>query len=311
MKKFKLKYSKRILKATICLGIIFLFQFNSIFAQASNESKRDTIHIVVSADIVENMNRTDVLAAMELWVGEMIQDVTPLDPKISPTIAHSIDEINQKVKENKADILGLFSLDYIKYKSILPIRPVMVLQSGSEAGTRYVLITKKDTDIKLLSDLKSKRILTIMGREQEIVNEWLFVKMKRENIANPLEIIEKFEEIEKQSKGIFSVFFDNADGCILRKNAYDSMCMLNPQLSESLKIFHESPPFLTQIYCVNNFSIKPEVQNTMNYIDDINRTKNGNKVLKLFKIVKVVGFEKKDLESLEKLWKDYNFYKRQ
>lgn len=303
-----MEISKNIMKNVLSVILILLFIYSDIIPQNKFENKRDTIYVVISDDLVGYVERTDVLAAMELWVEEMIHEISENRPKISPMILNSTDEIKERILQNEADIIGLSALDYIKYYTKLPIEPAIVVQNSQYTGVKYILITKNDSQINSLSDLRSKKILSLADSEEEIVEKWLFVEMKKEEINNPLEIINNFIKIPKPNKRVFSVFFDNADGCVVTKSQYESMCEFNPQLSKQMRILHESPPFLTQIYCINKNSIKKEIQNSKNYVKDINRTENGSQVLQLLKIFKVVGFERNDIETIEKLFDEYNYY---
>ena len=91
--------------------------------------------------------------------------------------------------------------------------------------------------------LKSKKILTINEREEEIARKWLFVKMKKEGIKNPSEIINPFVKVPKASKRILSVFLKKADAiiCIGEFQTETAKRILNfktsLRCSEKLKIF--------------------------------------------------------------------------
>jgi ABC transporter, phosphonate, periplasmic substrate-binding protein len=283
--------------------IIVLFVFSNAIAQDNTI----TINLVISNDIIGDVNKSDASAAMDVWLGGMMNEISQ-NVKILPDIIDSFDEIKERIYEKKADVIGLLAIDYIQNISELPITPLFIIQRNKKPGLNYLLITNKNSEINSLSDLKSKTILTGFNRDNEITEKWLFVEMKKKDVSNPSDIINNFIKVKKPTKRLFQVFLGNADGCVMSAPQYESMCELNPQLRHQLKILVQSPTYLTAVYFVNNLTQKEGIGDVREHVQELNRTMNGSQMLKLFQAFKVSYFEQSQLESLENLFQEYKMY---
>jgi ABC transporter, phosphonate, periplasmic substrate-binding protein len=296
------------IKTKIYFLFMFLILFSELKPQEKSQNELEEINIIISNDVLGNVNRSDARAAMELVLKEIVGELSLEERPIIPEIVNKMDEIKKRIMQGRADAIALFSLDYLNYKSELPIKPLFLVQKNKALGVQYILLTHKQSNINSLSDLKSKKILVLANREEEIVEKWLYVEMSKAQIKNPFEIINSFTKIPKPSKRVFPVFFGKVDCCILTKAQFNSMCELNPQLRNELKVVAESPVFITQIYCINTKSNKSGMNEAAKISLKLNETKNGNKLLSLFQVLKVVGFEEEYLKSLENLMREYNYY---
>lgn len=286
--------------------LIFTILICDVKPQVKTGSSLEEVNIIISEDVLGNVNRSDARAAMELVLKEIVSELSLKERPIIPEIINNMDEIKKRIKQDKADAIAFFSLDYLKYKSELPVKPLFLVQKNEEPGVKYIVLIKNGSNIKSLSDLESKKILSLDNREEEIVEKWLYIEMKKENIKNPLEIINNFIKIPKATKRVFSVFFEKSDACVISKAQFKSMCDLNPQLSTQLKVLIESPTYITQVYCLNTASKKKGMSETMNISLKLNYTKNGNKLLSLFQILKIVAYKDEYLATLKELVKEFN-----
>jgi len=304
----KAKKHSKLIKLTICSLIFITFAFGNTVAQDTVSSKKDTINFVVSGDIFEDVNSTDAKAAMVLTLKEMMPNFWDFVGKVDAEVVNSVSEIRELLKQNKADVVGLISIDFLENREAMNLEPVFIIERGSNIGDIYLVVTKNNRQINSVSDLNSKKILTYETREGEIVNRWLYVEMRKAGMKNPNAIIDNFTKISKASKRIISVFLEKADACIISKQQYESMCELNPQLEQQLKIVCESPSFLSHVFSRNLSSKKPNIENAGNYALITNTTEQGSKLLKLFKAARVKKFENKYLLALEKMVDNYNKY---
>lgn len=288
----------------------FILLMVSIGAQDINNAEKETIRLVISNEILGDVNRTDAQASIEGVMNEVLGKTQFLVDRIVPQIVNSIDEIKSLVNKNEVDLIGLSTLNYFKLKKTLNISPIFSIQKKSTNGIRFVVIVKKNGNIKTLEDLRSKNILNLNGFEKEIVDKWLLVEMHKQKIVNPSEIIDGFTKTTTPSKRIFSVFFDKADACILSKDEFDSACELNPQLEKNLKILIQSPPFITQVFCGNDNSEKKGIAHRKEFVEKLITIENGSKMLKLFKAVTITAIYEDQIKTIKNLYDEYEMISR-
>ena len=301
----KLNNSKIVL---VYLLIFISFILSNLNAQDKVETKIDTINLVVSEDVLTGANKVDAQAAMKLAMMDLTKENGYMNVTFESNFISSINELDGLIKKNKADLIGLFILDYLNIKNKLPLEPILLIQRENQPGMRYVVIARKESNINNLADLKTKTVHTIDTKEGNIVDMWFFVEMKKQKISEPQKIINSFLKVQKQSKRVFSVFLGNADACIVTESEFEAMCGLNPQLKTQLKIVSKSPPFLSHIFCKNKNSNKIGMDDALGNSKRLAQTENGNKLLKLFKTKKMTDYDISDSFEIEKLLRDYLSY---
>jgi len=218
-----MNYSKCLLKTGMLFLLLILCSNSMMFSQDDTQKKSQIVNILFTDDVLGDINRTDARAVIELGISGMLNEIASNIQEIRPDIVSTTQEIIQRAKKEDIHVVGLFSLDFFKYQSELNFEPFYALQESKTLGTEFVVLVRTNSKINSLADLKSKKILTINEREEEIARKWLFVKMKKEGIKNPSEIINPFVKVPKASKRILSVFLKKADACIVTKLEFESM----------------------------------------------------------------------------------------
>lgn len=306
-----MKIKKKYLIEKIYSIIILMLLINVSLAEYKIDEDLDVINLIISKHIiveVEDVYNPESILDFALnsllmekynWLGIK---------NIKTEILFSIDKVIERIKQNEADLIGVSILDYLRYESELEMTPIFIVQRGVNSGTEYIVLTKRDSQINSLSDLKGKKVLTYSGEQYEELHYWLFVEMKKEKIKNPNTIINSFSKISEARKRVFSVFFDKADACIVSKAQFESLSELNPQLKNRIKILYKSPSYLTNVFCRNNRSTKSGLVQTEDFIRKFNKSESGNQMLKLFKLNKIEIFKNEYLETSRKLFLEYNIY---
>jgi ABC-type phosphate/phosphonate transport system substrate-binding protein len=115
---------------------------------------------------------------------------------------------------------------------------------------------------------------------------------------------------EKEPNAVYSVFFKKAECAIIQKNVFNTLCTLNPQFNSSLKIIATSPELLN-IVTVYRKSSEKKVLDVLHSLGvNIQKTSEGQNIIKLFKIKRLVEITDKELTSTKKLIDEYNRYNK-
>jgi len=293
-------------KSTIIYLFLILF-FTNHLTLLSQEEK--AVKIVISNDLIGNLNKTEVNVALDLWVKESISGLFKYKT-VEVEVISSLAEIESRIKGNKVDIIFLFALDYIKLREKLPIIPFCLLGKTEGTSEMLYLVTNKNTNIKSIKDIENKTLLSMGSRVSEIVEKWLFVELTKAGIKKPAGIIKKFLKVEKPSKRLFQVFFNKADLCIVTRSEFESMMELNPQMRDKLDIIGSSPSFYTEIYTINKTTTAIEMDNKDFYISKLNQLKSIKELLKVVKARELIKYDESYFLPIIKLDKEYNALKK-
>ncbi len=107
------------------------------------------------------------------------------------------------------------------------------------------------------------------------------------------------------SQVILAVFFGQADAGIVTDFSFDTIAELNPQIRNRLKIIAASPPVVHAVSILRK-DIDDETKKTvMDLISRLDESAEGQQVLTLFKIDRMVPIYESDLSSMVELYSRY------
>jgi ABC-type phosphate/phosphonate transport system substrate-binding protein len=242
----------------------------------------------------------DIAVAIEMWSQQLVETMNEKLGKnyeAKTIVVKTLGELEGILEDGTLDLISLSSFDFFKIKAGI-IDPALVAQSGTLVGEEFLLITHKESQINDVFDLESKNIILPGGFRGDIVEMWLTNMIKKKDCAR---FFSQMKEEEKSSHAVLPVFFQQADACVISRDAFETMAKLNPQLRENLKIVDASDNYLTTLSCVakkTDESIKNTIIETA---VEMHYHPTGKQILSLFKQSQVVRFQDQYFQNIRKL----------
>ena len=114
----------------------------------------------------------------------------------------------------------------------------------------------------------------------------------------------------KSSTALLDVYFNKADFCVIEKETYDNMLILNPSIEKKLKIVEKSPEIFFSAVTVIQKDASIELIGLINQILDNKTFKDDFKeFLKLINLDSASRVEFEDLKEYEKFYSEYKLLK--
>jgi ABC-type phosphate/phosphonate transport system substrate-binding protein len=264
--------------------------------------KIKTVNIGFASSLFPEIEFRDAKAAIESWSTELKKDGY-LDYILSASILKSNDAIKEAFQQNRISIVALNAMDYLNIKNEANIIPLLIPSIKNDVTENYIVLTNKKSNIKNISQLKNKKIAIQMGNSNAVPYVWFenLIMMKESSI---LENFCTILDLKKDSRAIFSVFFNQNEACVVSSKVYFSMCKLNHQLIENLVILNTSPNFVRYIFCISQNLEKKYIGNLLDATISIQNYDSGKKIMNLFQFEHFIIYEDKYIKSLEKLLYD-------
>ena len=84
---------------------------------------------------------------------------------------------------------------------------------------------------------------------------------------------------------------------------------MNPQLGQKLTVLEASPPLLCEISFMNSKYEKAWKNDIVKAITSMDGTVQGRQILLFYKVKKIVLYKEEYIESMDKLYEEYNSLK--
>jgi ABC-type phosphate/phosphonate transport system substrate-binding protein len=179
-----------------------------------------------------------------------------------------------------------------------------IYKNSEVTNSQLLLIANKNSKINSLKDLKNKVFMNSQYTQSySIWLDYLYMKKLQMSYKNGIK-----EELysSKSSRGLLDVYFNKADFCIIEKDIYEDMLLLNPSLSKNLTIIEKSPEiFFLSITLVHKDTPNKLVNLINEILDSENFKDDFREFLKLINLDSASRIEFEDLKEMEKFYEEY------
>ena len=186
---------------------------------------------------------------MKLWVRELgLRGDLDLTPEI--VFFKDAVELVRLVKGKQVDMFNLGSLEYLQHAGRIPVRPELVAVAGDDVYDTYILLAHRARNATQVSHLAGSRLVVpTTGVDASLPFFWLESLLTGDGLGPSPDFFSEVRRVDKTSQAVISVFFGQADACLVSKRLYDTTADLNPQLRSDLVVLVESPGYLPAVAC--------------------------------------------------------------
>lgn len=288
----------------LIVGLCFLFFPEPVSAEPGN-----VFRLGVIADTFSGVNQNDARIALNVLLEKKLKDDFQQDG--AETIVYpDIHAAMQDTQNGKLDLLTLPTMDYIRIKNRIRMIPEMIAGIGPEKEQSYVFLVNNSSNIQSLSQLNHKNLIVEKGVSGKLALKWLDTLLLEQSLPESGFFFREIKQVDKSSRAMLPVFFGQADGCIVRNFAFETMAELNPQVGKKLKVLDRSPVFGSVLMCFRP-GIKPGLADSIiNFIQKMPDHAEHRQVLLLFQVKKIFRFKPEHLHTLEALLDRYDQLKQ-
>lgn len=287
------------------LSILIYFFFFLLFAvyPAYAESRQILVNSQISNTLSSGVNPKDAEIALEMLLDRMSKDSK--EYKVTNIVFPDKETAIREIQKGRVDILSIMSLNYLDIRDEINMKPSAVPSTGDEPLDVYLLLVKKEGNIKSLEQLKNKKIIVRKGHIGTIAIMWLDTLLLDRSLPESNGFFKIIKQVDNGSRALLPVFFGQADACIVHRYAYETIAQLNPQLSKQLKILHESPALLASISCLHNNMDEKTKEFILGFAENLSEDSEGQQYLTIFRMKKTFRYKPEYLHNIEKLYETH------
>ena len=249
----------------------------------------------------------DAKAAMEVHIREILRNSGLKMPTLLVMFTN-MTNLTDALRNGELELVTIPTIDYLRIRDTIPLIPAFVRSDNNGTGNRYVIIARKDSGIRSLSDLKGKSIMIPPIGIYEPAYIWLdnllikSGKKERNHFFGPI------KEVRKASSSIMGVFFRQSDAAVVTRAGFDINRQLNPPLETQLTVLAESPSLINEVVCFipdTSEQFRSVVYNSMLRLNEYN---GARQIFTMLQITGMTPFKPANFENVVNL---FNEHKRQ
>jgi ABC-type phosphate/phosphonate transport system substrate-binding protein len=178
----------------------------------------------------------------------------------------------------------------------------VTLEQGSVAK-KYLLLTRRDSQLNTLADLRGKDIVELEIANGNAGKFWLDTLLLAEHPNGRADFFGEVTLAGKSALAVLPVFFGKKPVCFVDQPAFDLMRELNPQVGKDLQVVASSDPYLENVLCLGTAGWLSDKARAdfIETLAELHREPAGQQILTLFKVNQLVPFQEAQLDSVKKL----------
>ena len=294
------------MKYCFIIAMLFLL-INSgcIFPVAGADAEDNSrLRIGFTGSAFQDVTNTDIKAAVSV----LIQKVAWKHfGKAESHFYETLPEMAADLKNRKIDILATPVEEYMELKKQIPIEPLLISSTDKGTEMELLLLVRKDSGIRTIHDLRGKTIVMPSRNPRclDMYMAWLETMLLEEGNKGIYTYFSAVKETRTAAKAVMPVFFRQADACIVTRQVFDLTAELNPQISRELTIISRKGKLSQGIIAVDRRLSEERKEKLRQAFLTLHQTPEGQQLLMLFKVRKLVAFAPAYMKGTEALYAEY------
>lgn len=277
-----------------CLGCLFVLSTLLAPLATGAEPQKKLFRVGFSRSMFANINENDAMAAVKVWSAIIAKERgVPTDP--TPRVYNDLQDIRQALTAKAVDSIALNTDEYWKLRPLLDDKVFIVGSSDKSFTEEYIVLVHKDSKIRRIQDLRDRRLTFYANPRMTLAPIWLDTVLMKEGLPASQGFF-RVTNTSKITKVVLPVFFRQTDACVVSRKSFKTMCDLNPQLGQHLKVILSSPAMVPSGFCFRrgyNDSIRDLI---ITELVSVMGSASGNQMMTLFQ---QGHFEAKPLSCLD------------
>lgn len=291
--------ARRTLLALLCM----VATARSISAQEAPLSV--ALHVGFTRSSFRNVNASDATAAFRVFA-QTVARKRGYRLEADTQLFDSSSACEAEIQKGAINLAILDAWDYLGMDIHQVMEPVFVHQEQGSVFKNYLLLTRRNSGLSALTDLRGKNIMVLEGKGGDVSRAWLGRLLLAKHLETPTNFFGNLERVTKPAAAVLPVFFGTQPACLVDRASFQIMSELNPQVGSNLVILAESDPYLESITCISRSGWPSEQarKDLIKAIAEFHLEPNGRQILELFKVDQMAPFKNEYLDTARNLQRD-------
>lgn len=201
-----------------------------------------------SGSMLANINTSDARAAVKAWAQIVAKERhIPADP--DPSILDSVQEIDKGIRARTLDAIAMTLPEYRQLSARHSFAELFVAVQGGRTNVNYHLLVRADSGIRSLEELEGKTLNFYENPRTSLALIWLDTLLAARCKRTGGAFLGRVTRTPKLASAVLPVFFKKCDAALVDGSGFVTMCELNPQLGQQMRILETSPLLVPSVFC--------------------------------------------------------------
>jgi phosphonate transport system substrate-binding protein len=258
-------------------GNVPLLQAGSLAVADTNR----VLHLGFSSTVFGNVNENDAKAAMKIWTQAIAKERGALIPTESQVL-NGDEAIASAVRNKLIDAVTMTVEEYwVLGRAFMSTNAILGANAGL-ATEEYLLLVRRDGSFGRIDDLRGRSLAFFQNARTSLAPVWFETLLLKSGLGKTPQFCGRVTHGTKLTQAVLSVFFRQADACVVTRRGFETMIELNPQVGQQLKILVSSPPIVPVVFVFRADYADPFEDEIIAEIENVHSTVADQQVLTLF-----------------------------
>ncbi len=244
----------------------------------------------------------DARSALDIWNQELNTRYRSYG-EITTTLYPSAEAMAAELDRGGLDLLILATVDYLRLEDRLDADLGFLATRGSLGFDRFLLVARQETKGGGLQSLRGSRFTYV--RQEEVGLLYLNHALLTQHAPEMDRFFASTKPVAKSSLALNSVYFGQADLCLVTESAYRTMTTMNPAFGRRTRIIQTSSQFPTSVSLFRRDYPMAMRNRIVEMVNALRTYPRGAQLLALFRVTGVQPGEKAMLAELRRIFRDY------
>ncbi len=280
----------------------FLFIGLALFFAPRSDAKEDS-HLVIgyTGSVYQDVVSTDIRAAVSVLIQKVVwRHFVKGETRYYETLP----EMAADLRNRKIQVLATPAEEFMELRKRVPIDPILVAAASTGPETQLLLMVRKDSGIHSVRELRNRTIVIPQRspRCSTLYQIGLENLLMGEGGGTIDDFFSSVREVRTAAKVVMPVFFRQADACVVSRQVLELMTELNPQIGRELMAIARVDGLSQGIIAVDRRLPEATREKIRQAFLTLHQTPEGEQLLMLFKVRKLVPFPDGYLKATESLY---------
>ena len=276
-------------------------------AEPAEARKPMTVHAGFTRYAFSNVNRNDAEASFRVFL-QIVARKRGYEITSTTQVFEDAADFEPEIKAGRINLVILDSWRYLAMDIHPLVTPFFATSNQGQVGKRYVVLTRRDSQLNKLEDLRGKEIIETEVTNANLGRSWLETLLLSRSLGTHASFFSRVESVNKASAAVLPVFFGRKPACLVDEAGFEVMKELNPQVGGRLQAILTSERLLDGMICLYNEGWPSEQQkrDVISALAELHWEPAGQQILTIFKVGQLVPFDEKQLDTVKRLRATYD-----
>lgn len=248
--------------------------------QAQPVAPTKVFRLGFSSSTFSDVNENDARAAVKVWAHMLFKERgLPVEPE--PRILTGPAAIAQALRGKEVDAIALPTHEYRQLGEEVDSRLFIGGLNEGKITEEYVLLVHQASDVRRIEELRGRNLVCWQNSRMSLGSVWLDTVLLKDGFPRAAEFC-RITQSSKLAKAVLPVFFRQAEACLVTRRGFKTMCEMNPQVNQRLRVLLTSPELVPSGFCFRRGYDDPLRETIIAELAKIRLTPAGAQVLTLF-----------------------------